>query len=100
MASVHACLVLHGYTCDFGFKWASGDVVRAAVFDCDDVVSRSHWSVVNFKSFRTLLTLHFHLRWALDGHSQRSRSSFGVIDDKLGLVSYNERLTFNSLFNN
>lgn len=94
--------VLH--TCDFGLKRASSDVVGAAIFDSDDVVSRGHWCVVHFKPFGTLLTLHLHLRRALDSDGQRSRSSFGVIDDKFGLVTCQRRMQddepFHDIYNN
>lgn len=66
-------------------------MVGAAVFDSDDVVSRGHWRVVHFKPFGTLLTLHLHLGRALDRDGQRSWSSFGVVDDKLGLVTCQRR---------
>ena len=49
------------HTRDFGLEGAAGDVVRAPVFNADQVVSRGHWRVLYFEALRALLALHLHL---------------------------------------
>lgn len=62
-------------TRDFGFEGAAHDMLRSSIFNGDEVATGSHGCVGDLVSFWTLLTIHLHLRWAVDGDRQSSWAS-------------------------
>lgn len=70
-------------TCDFGLEGAAGDVVRASIFDADQVVPGRHGSVLHLVALWNLLAIHLYLGRTLNGHGQGPRARLSVVDDEL-----------------
>lgn len=75
-------------TCDFGFEGTCVDVIWSSIFNADQVVPRSHGSVLHFVAIWDLVAFHFHFGWTLNAYSQGSRTRLGVVDNELGLSTY------------
>lgn len=54
-------------TCDFGLEGAAHNVLGATILDGNEVVARSHGSIGNHVTLRTLPTVELHLGGAVDG---------------------------------
>jgi hypothetical protein len=54
-------------TCHLGLEWTPRDVVGPAIFDTNQVISRSHGSVHDFVPLWDFLAIHFDLGWSFNG---------------------------------
>lgn len=58
-------------------------MVWAAVFDGDQVVSGGHGGVGDLVALCTLLAVHLHLGWAVNGHGQSTRAGRARVHNEL-----------------
>lgn len=75
------------FTCNLRLKGASHNVVRAAIFDGDEIVSRGHWGVSNLVTLWTLHTIHLHFGGPVDGHGEGPGACSACIYHKLARSS-------------
>lgn len=60
-------------------------MIGSSIFNTDQVVPRSHGSVLHLVALWDLVALHFYLGWTLDGYSQGPGTRLGVVNDELRL---------------
>lgn len=61
----------------------------SSIFNTDQVVPRSHGSVLHLVALWDLLALHFHFGRTLNSHSQGPGTGLCVVNDELRLGTYN-----------